>query len=128
MLAWKKRNPVEKEYSAVTSTPLTNPQAAHKSNNAKKRKVSTAKLSPPSWPGIPQYYGGGDCSFDSTIGEPLDNFTLFSYLIPKEEWFSDQDASLETGEKTPDPPACIAQQGVESLGERVPATGTATAR
>ena len=47
-LAWKKRNRVEKEYSTVTSTPLTNPQAANKSINAKKRKVSSAKLSPPS--------------------------------------------------------------------------------
>ncbi len=111
----------------MTSTPLTNPQAAHKINNAKKRKVSSAKLSPHSWQGIPQYDGGGDCSFDSTIKEPLDNFTLFSDLIPKEEWFSDQDPSLETGEKTPNPAACIAEQGVESLGKRVLATGRATA-
>ena len=56
--AWMKRNRVEKKYSTVTSTPLTNPQAANKSINAKKRKVSSAKLSPPSWQGIPQYEGG----------------------------------------------------------------------
>jgi len=77
---------------------------------------------------VDQFFGGSGSRLQApTISEPLDNFTLFSDLIPKEEWFSDQDPSLETGEKTPDPAACIAEQGVESLGERVPATGRTTA-
>ena len=68
---------IEKEYSVVASTPLAKPLAAPKSYNAKKRKVSSAELSSPSQQGIPQYNGGGDCSFDSTISQPPENFTMF---------------------------------------------------
>ena len=110
LLAWREKRQVERELSAASrSTPMSKSLVY----NPKKRKVSSAELSPPPRQDIPQYDGGGDCSFDST--------TMFLDITPEEEWFSDQDPSLGTREETQDPATCIAEEGVESLGERVPA-------
>ena len=82
-------------------------------------------MSPPPRQNIQQVDGVG-----SSIHEYPDDVlssTEQLYHLPQDGQLNVLDPGLETGEKTPDHTAFIAEHGVESQGVRVPAAGRAAA-